>query len=104
MEDSGKWLLYTSSRYAPMEEQSDKQWTERRDEGELVSVSIYYRENTTESLDFQRHQRQIPYYSGRKVHMKLGAEKTDTGQSATGPQSKPEGSDKSQTKSEGSTR
>jgi hypothetical protein len=104
MEDAGKWLLYTSSRYRPMEEQSDKQWTERRDEGELVSVSIYYRENTTESLDFQRHQRQIPYYSGRKVHMKLDAEKTDTGQSATAPPPKSEGSDKTQPEAEGRSR
>jgi hypothetical protein len=106
MEDSGKWLLWTSSRYAPMQvhEQSGKHWTERRDEGELFSVSIYYREDTTEPLDFQRHQRQMPYYSGRKVHTKLDTEKANTGQSATGPQSKPEGSDKSQTKSEGSTR
>jgi hypothetical protein len=95
-EGSGKWLLWTSSRSVP--------GSLRRDDGELVSVSIYYRENTAEALDFQKHKRQVPYFSGRKVHTQLEAEQTGTGQPATRPESKSEGSDNPQPESEGRSR
>lgn len=106
IEDSGHWLMFTTSRQVPNggDDRSDGQWSDRRNRGELISVSVYFRDNVSEALDFQKHKRQFPYFSGRKVHTKLEAEPVGTEKTATRSESKSEGGDKPQPESEGCSR
>jgi hypothetical protein len=96
IEGSGHWLMWTNSRQVPKraEDESEREWEERIRLGELVSVAIYFREDTTETLDFERHQCHFPYLSGGEVHTQPEAEQGGTGQPATAPESKPEGGEK----------
>lgn len=106
IEDSGHWLMSTTSRQVSngSDNRSDSRCSDQRNRGALVSVSVYFRDNVTESLDFQRHKRQFPYFSGGKVHTRLEAEQSGSEQSANRSESDSEGDGKPQTEAESRSR
>ncbi|MBB5353949.1 hypothetical protein HNR46_004219 [Haloferula luteola] len=99
--DSGRWIMCTTS-YRGIDEKEGGLKGEFED-GEMVGVRVYYRENVTEEIDYDQMTRLIPYLEGHKLYTKQ-AEQGGAGQSATQSESDSEGSDKPQPESEGSSR